>query len=255
MRLVALPVEHGGWGLLLEPIALGIAVAPTAAGTLLGLAALGAFLARHPLKIALADRRRSVRYPRTVWAERFAQLYGLVAVVAFVAALRLASAAVWAALLVAAPLVLVQFGSDLRNQQRKLWPELAGASALAAMAPAIVLAGGWGPAPAFALWVALVARAAPAIMYVRVRLRRMRGVAVSSGPVILAHVTGVLAVVGLAVGRLAPATAVVALAILLGRAVYGLSPGRPSVPPVVIGKQELAFGVLTIALLAAGYLV
>lgn len=255
MRLVALPVEHGGWGLLLEPIALGLAVAPTAAGALLGLAAIGAFLARHPLKIVLADRRRSVRYPRTVWAERFALLYGLVAVVAFVIALRLASAAVWAALLVAAPLVLVQFGSDLRNQQRKLWPELAGASALAAMAPAIVLAGGWGPAPAFALWVALVARAAPAIIYVRVRLRRMRGVAVSGGPAILTHVAGLLAVAGLAAGRLAPATAVVALAILLGRAVYGLSPGRPSVPPAVIGKQELAFGVLTIVLLAAGYLV
>ena len=117
---MALPAEHGGWGLLLAPIALGLALAPTAAGALLGLAAIGAFLARHPLKIALADGRRSVRYPRTLWAERFALGYGLVGVAAFVIALRLASSAVWAAL-------LVQFGSDLRNQQRKLWPELAGA--------------------------------------------------------------------------------------------------------------------------------
>src|SRR3990170_8834085 len=118
MRLVALPAEHGGWGLLLEPIALGLALAPTAAGALLGLAAIGAFLARHPLKIALADGRRSVRYPRTLWAERFALGYGLVGVAAFVIALRLASSAVWAAL-------LGPFGSDLRNQQRKFWPQLA----------------------------------------------------------------------------------------------------------------------------------
>src|SRR3989304_8628992 len=60
MRLVALPAEHGGWGLLMEPIALGLAVAPTAAGAVLGPAALGGVLARHPPKIALADRRRSV---------------------------------------------------------------------------------------------------------------------------------------------------------------------------------------------------
>ena len=99
-----------------------------------------------------------------------------------------------------------------------------------------------------------MARAAPAIIYVRVRLRRMRGVAAPGGPAILTHVAGLLAVAGLAAVRLAPATAAVALVILLGRAVYGLSPGRPSVQPAVIGKQELAFGVLTIVLLAVGYL-
>jgi hypothetical protein len=37
VRLVALPAEHGGWGLLLEPIALGLAVAPSLAGTFLGM--------------------------------------------------------------------------------------------------------------------------------------------------------------------------------------------------------------------------
>ena|SRR5438045_2599608 len=32
IRLVALPVEHGGWGLTLEPIALGLLLAPSEIG-------------------------------------------------------------------------------------------------------------------------------------------------------------------------------------------------------------------------------
>ena len=64
-RPVALPAEHGGWGFLAEPVVLGLVLAPSAAGLCLALAALAAFLARHPLRLALIDRRKGVRYPRT----------------------------------------------------------------------------------------------------------------------------------------------------------------------------------------------
>ena len=32
LRTVALPVEHGGWGISLEPVVLGLLVAPSASG-------------------------------------------------------------------------------------------------------------------------------------------------------------------------------------------------------------------------------
>ena len=35
-RSVAIPTEHGGWGLTLEPVVLGLAVAPSLAGIALG---------------------------------------------------------------------------------------------------------------------------------------------------------------------------------------------------------------------------
>ena len=54
---VALPAEHGGWSLLLEPIALGLLLAPTVPGLFLSLAATGAFLARHPFKLAVGNWR------------------------------------------------------------------------------------------------------------------------------------------------------------------------------------------------------
>ena len=68
---VAIPAEHGGWGLLAEPVVLGLVIAPAPAGACLALAALAGFLARHPLRLWLLDRRKGVRYPRTALAERF----------------------------------------------------------------------------------------------------------------------------------------------------------------------------------------
>ncbi len=46
IRPIALPVEHGGWGLLFEPIVLGLLLAPSPAGLFISLGATGAFLAR-----------------------------------------------------------------------------------------------------------------------------------------------------------------------------------------------------------------
>ncbi|HQY06456.1 MAG TPA: YwiC-like family protein, partial [Lacunisphaera sp.] len=50
---VFLPKEHGSWSLALEPLALGLLLAPSAAGGALLAAALAGFFARRPLKTAL----------------------------------------------------------------------------------------------------------------------------------------------------------------------------------------------------------
>src|SRR5690606_8314064 len=61
-RAVALPAEHGGWSFWLEPILLGLLLAPTIAGLWLALASFGVFLSRQPFKIAWADRQRGRRF-------------------------------------------------------------------------------------------------------------------------------------------------------------------------------------------------
>jgi hypothetical protein len=57
-RAIALPDEHGGWGLTAEPVLLGLLVAPSWAGAALAVAAFLAFLVRTPLKLVLVDRWR-----------------------------------------------------------------------------------------------------------------------------------------------------------------------------------------------------
>ncbi len=72
-------MEHGGWGLLFEPIVLGLLLAPSLAGLFLSVAAMGAFLARHPFKLAVGDWRRGRRWFHTTLAVGFVVLYVCIA--------------------------------------------------------------------------------------------------------------------------------------------------------------------------------
>jgi hypothetical protein len=254
LRTVALPTEHGGWGLSLEPVALGLVLAASPTAFCLAVATLGAFLARHPLKIAAADWRRRQRFPRTAAAERFALLYGGVAAASFAAAVALApSPAFLLPLLLAAPMAVVQLFYDCAGRSRALWPELSGATALAAVAAAAALAGGWAAAPAFGLWAVLAARVVPTILYVRARLLRLRGKPAATAPVFVAHAAAAVAVLALARAGVVPWLAVAAVVALLARTLAGFRE-RGAVTAKRVGVRELAFGVMTVTALAAGHL-
>lgn len=254
LKAVALPVEHGGWGMLAEPLVIGLVLAPTLAGLGLALAALGAFLVRHPLKLALSDWRRGTHYPRTVLAAKVAAAYGLVTLVGLVLAAWRAPTAAWLPVLFAAPLGLLQLWYDARLQGRQLLPELLGGVALGAGASALMLAGGWGMAPALAAWGLLAARAVASVLYIRARLRLDRDQPASRWPGLAMHVAALGLAVALALRGWGPWLGVAALAVLFVRAVHGLSPWHRRVRPQVVGFTELAYGTLTALLLCVGYL-
>jgi hypothetical protein len=252
-RSVALPVEHGGWGFLIEPIVLGLAIAPSLSGLALALGAVAAFLVRHPLRLLSMDRRKGARYPRTALAERFVLGYAAVAAVLLVAGLALARQPFWPGLAAAAPFGLAALWFDAAGRSREAVPEALGAAALCASAVAIALAGG---APAGAAWAAtllLALRAVASVLYVRARIRLDRGVPAGPRAAVGAHAAALAGAIGLAATGWAPRLAVAAFAVLLARAAWGLSPRRAVVPPRVLGWQELQFGLLTLALLVLGY--
>jgi hypothetical protein len=254
LRGVALPAEHGGWGLLAEPLVLGLALAPSLAGAGIAAACLGAFLLHHPSKLVLADLRRGARYPRTGLAIRVAIAYAAVAGGGIVLAAAFARGPFWAPLALAAPLAALQLAYDARNASRQLTPELVGALALAAGAPAILLASAWTPLAAAVVWGLLGARAVGSIIYIRARLRRDRGLGASVAPPLAASTLAVLAAAGLASTGHAPWAAAAAFAILLARAGWGLSPWHSVVRPRTVGFQELAYGAATTGLFAFGFL-
>jgi len=252
LRPLALPVEHGGWSLTLEPIALGLLVAPSLAGLFLSIATLGAFLARHPFKIVAADRRRGRRFPRTAVAVRFLLLYGGIASAGLLAAA--ATAASYAFLLplvAAAPLASVQLFFDAKGNSRALLPELAGSFGLAAVAAAVAGADGWPPSASLVLWGVLAARVAPSILYVRARLARLHGETPSTLPTMVAHVAALAFVSLLAWGGGAPVLAPVAFVVLLVRAGVGLAARGGTA--VRVGVAEIVYGLLTVLCVAAGY--
>jgi hypothetical protein len=248
-RSVVLPTEHGGWGFLFEPILLGLLVAFSWAGVALSAAAICVFLMQQPLKIALKDRLRGKRYPRTTLAERFAALFSAGAVLGGTVALLTARENFLAPLLIAVPLALLQVFYAARNRGREAIAEISGAWALGASAPMIALADGLPLQTALLLWSALAARALVSIMYVRVRLHRARNEA--------ARVEGALLLHGLALGIFIAlwrsgtvgATLPIAFDVLLARAAKGLLAPK-AVPTKVIGFSEIGVGVL-VAILTA----
>ena len=82
LRPLALPVEHGGWGFVIEPAVLALLVVPSWPGVAIGVAVIAAFLARHPLRLAAGDWAHRRRYPRTIVCELLALGYGAAAIVA-----------------------------------------------------------------------------------------------------------------------------------------------------------------------------
>ncbi len=175
MGSVAVPTEHGGWSFTLEPVLLGLLVAFSWPGVLLGLAGLVGFVVRTPLKNALVDRRRHRRLARTILAERVAMVEAAVLVVLVAAVVALAeNRRFLIPLVVAGPLVAVEFWYDVRSRSRRLVPELAGTVGIGSVAAAVALIGGASATVAVGLWVVIAARSVAAVVFVRVQLRRAK---------------------------------------------------------------------------------
>ena len=254
IRAVALPAEHGGWALIIEPIALGLFVAPSIAGLFIGAGAFSFFLARHPLKLAIGDRRKNRNLKRTALADRFVLLYVTLATVFFTIAIASLSREFLLPLVIAGPLVFIQFIYDGRGHSRNVIAELAGALAVGSISTAIALAGGWSWPAAFALWVIVACRHVPTILYLRVLLsrRRQKQRPTVNRAVIVVQLLPLLTVYVLLFFKIAPAVTMIVFAILFGRAVIGLF-NQSELTPKQLGISEIAFGTFTVLLVSAGY--
>lgn len=236
---------------MLEPLLLGLALAPTPSGFALALAVAAAFLIRNPLRVVL--RARSAGSPRLAVARRVASVYSAVAVAGIAACAGLAGFEPMWPLAVVSPLVILFVRFDARNQGRSLAAELLAPVGLGAATPAIVIAAGWATVPALATWVVVVIKALPTVIYIRARLRLEDGEDVSAWPAALMHAGSVAIALLLWRAALAPAAAAIALAVLGIRGAIGLTPARWGRRPKQIGILEFVFSGLYVIALAVGY--
>lgn len=249
-RAVAVPTEHGGWGLTAEPVLLGLLVAPSWSGVALGVGAFVVFTLRTPLKITLVDRWRNRQLPRTALATRFATTEFAVLVVIAIFTFTHAGWSWLAPIAVAAPLVGLELWFDMRSRSRRLVPELCGALGMAATAASIAIAAGSGTRLAIGLWLVLAARSLAAIPFVRVQIDRLHhgtsAVAASDRAQLLGMLTAAAAT-AVTVSILAGALAVAALSVA-----HVVWVRRPPVPAKVLGVRQLLLGFTIVAITALG---
>lgn len=254
VRSVALPVEHGAWGFLFEPLVAAAAVAPSAAAVWLSLLFIGAFLLRQPLKIFISGRidgRRNL--PQTALALRFVVIYGVICGIGLAGSLFFAPPESFVPLALIAPLAIYQIYADAVRQSRQLLPELTGAVAVSSVAAVLALAGGWTLPAAFVLWGIFIARLIPSILYVKERLRLEKGKSFSTIPPIIAHFAAFGAVGILVEIDYTGWLTLLMFIILLGRAVLGLSPYRRPLKAMKIGIREVIYGVLLVLSVIVGH--
>lgn len=251
-KAVALPTEHGGWGLTLEPCLLGLLVAPSLVGAALAVATFLAFLVRTPLKLALVDRRRGRRLDRTRLATRIAAVEAVALIGLAAVATALAGPTIWLPVVAAVPFVAVEGWYEVRSKGRRLVPELAGAVGVSAAAAAIALAGGASAALAIGLWLILAGRCATSIPQVRAQVLALHGRSASTG----STVVGDLAAVGLGVAAVLLDGALLAgaAALVVVVVVQWLLARRPAPAAKVIGLRQLGLGLAVVVVTAAGTL-
>lgn len=249
-KSVALPVEHGGWGLTLEPVLLGLLVRPGVLAVLLGFVALLAFLARTPLKLALVDRWRHRELPRTVLARRVASVeLGLLAI--FLAgAIWVADGPFWLPLVAALPLLSLELWFDMRSRGRRLTPELAGTVGIGSVVAATVVGTGGGWALALGLWCVVAARGVASLPFAHSQLRRRKQKPNNVRHSDLAQGVALAAVlVGTVVGAV-PLLGALAVAALV--AFHLLASRRPAPRAPIVGVQQLLLGIVVMIVTAIG---
>ena len=250
VKSLAIPNEHGGWGFTLEPVILGLLVAPSAAGWGLGLMALASFFARHPTKLALSDLRRGHVYPRTKLAASFALLYGGLALLGLAVAWVYGDHAFIRPLLAALPFAGLQILFDALGKGRTLWGELSGALAMGSVATAIILAGGGDARMAWGAWLVLAMRGLVAIRYARAQVRRAYGKPVSKISTFATAVLGVAVLFLGAVWGVSPWLGMWAVLALAVYVVYMLE--QPPVTARHVGWSQMFFGWLVAIMTAVG---
>jgi hypothetical protein len=244
-----LPKEHGSWSLVLEPLILGLLVAPSFAGVALATAAFAGFLARRPLNTAFSP---SPSGSRTAARRTMAILFTLAITGLFEAVLLGGLASLWP-LLIAAPLGGLFIYFDAQGDGRATAAEVAGSSAFALLPSALSTLAGWSAPAALALAAIALTRSVPTVLTVRAYLRRRKGQPIRPVITLLAATAACFVVALLGRFHLVPAPVALGAGLLLLRSAWFLSPWRPLWSARAIGTSEALLGVIYVAIAAVAY--
>ncbi len=251
IRAVALPNEHGGWSLSLEPAILGLLVAPSWSGVMLSFVGLLAFVTRTPLKVALVDRWRHRRLDRSVLAERIALsemvLLALLLGLAFVLT---PQTGWWWPIALATPLFVVELWYDMHSRGRRLLALLSGPLGIGALAASVVMVGGGSTRLALGAWLAISIRSIAAIFFVRFQLARSKGQDRAS-ELETGMVQALVASIALAAWLIGPLTEssallpwTVTMLVMVIVSIHLVLSRLPVPPPKIVGIQQLVMGVV-----------
>ena len=244
-RELVRPKEHGSWSLALEPLALGLIVAPSPAGAALACSVVAAFFARRPVNIFQRDQRANRRVAACGAALTCVTVAALFLLIAF--AVAGGDWIVW--LIPSLALAAVFIGFDLRNAGREEMAEVAGTAAFAFLPATLAILAGWPATAALALALVMLGRAVPTVLCVRAYLRGAKTGERHPTAALASAAAAVAIGVVLARHGLAPWVAPGLLGLLMLRAIALLVSARLTLHARTLGMMEAATGVVFVVAL------
>lgn len=254
-KSIAMPLEHGAWGFLFEPLLAGMLIAPTVSGTLIAVLIIGAFLCRQPLKFVVGDLLSGKRLPRTAVAVRWLIYFSTVAAFGAVGTYFTVEPRSLIPLVISAPVAIYLIYLDASRKSRDTLPELLGAAILASSIASLSLAAGLSYLFAGSMWLIMVARLIPSVIYVRNRLRLEKSKAYSIVWPFVLHVAAIAILATLYFYGFGSVLTLIVAAFLLGRSVTGLSANRKRQTAKQLGVREVVYGVVYALSVVVGYYV
>lgn len=253
-----MPTEHGSWSWLLVPFAVGAGVGGewNLSLTLTLVAGLAVFFMRQPAAVWLRVRRGRARAADGPLAAAWILILLLVSAACLSGLLAMGRAALlWMLIPLAGVFILYLAASRTGSAGlRSLWMELTGASALALMAPAALIAStGSFSGREWPLWVVLAAQNGLGALYVRLRIYDTRGKSINRSMIVVAH--ALLLVIITAAGMLAalPRTTYLPFLLFALRAIWAASAVRPVTNVKRFGFAEMGVEIIGGAWIAVSY--
>ena len=253
VKSIVLPVEHGAWGFLFEPLLAGLLIVPTLGASALSIFVIGAFLSRQPLKFVIGDLTKKKRLPRTEVAIRYAAIFCGISLLGFSLSAFTVSVQSYIPFILSVPIVIYLLIQDAARKSREMLSELLAAAVLAASISSLAIAGGLGYTLAAALWLTMLARLIPSVLYVRSRLRLEKGKDYSVLIPVLSHGLALAVVAYIWYAGLGSALTTTAAGFLLVRSITGLSKYRSKLSAKQLGVREVIYGVVYAATVVIGY--
>jgi hypothetical protein len=245
---LTLPKEHGSWSLALEPVALGLLVAPSIAGSALAIAVIAGFFLRRPLKIFM----RESDYERWKIARNSIFILTVIAFAGLILAIKIGGfEKLWS--LIPATLAGLAFAwFDSRNENREGAAEIFGALAFGILPATFAILAGWNFVAAISLAVVMLARSVPTVLFVRTYLRIKKGHAVTIAPAIIATIVGFLLVASLVFFKIAPWLAGGFALVMTAKVIFLLGT-HPNFSTKTICIAEAIFGAVMVLALAMAW--
>ena len=241
-KSIALPLEHGAWGFLFEPLLAGLLIFSTVSGLFLAIFFVGAFLCRQPLKFVVGDILNGKRLPRTTVAVRWLIYFSAIAAFGAVGIYFTAIPRSLIPLVLSAPVGIYLIYQDASRKSREILSELLGAAVLSSSIASLSLAAGKSYLFAASMWMIMLARLIPSILYVRNRLRLEKAKDHSIVLPVAAHIAAILVLAILLFYGIGSILTLIVAALLLERAVTGLSVKRKKQTAKQLGVREVIYG-------------